>query len=248
MANTDSTYARRAMQQMQDPRALDAYSRQTLGHSPAVAQQLLAIHASLSRGQKINPAQVRQIADAFTDVPPHVIRQLADDVNSLAPNVRSTSFLACLAGDWDLARTNDLSNATQGYKDLAAFVTTYEVESISAGIAAKREQNTDPDIAARHIEREPEDRLSARRLIEAQLGGADAKHARNISDAAAAGHPMAEALMRDHISTRAEMALDKLKPEAAESQSLRETVSAATEWSESREVAEDLGYIDKEQP
>jgi hypothetical protein len=213
---TTPSYQRRFMAQADaNPHALDAYARQVLGHDMATAHRLLQIHRSLVDGRKIDPTQHDHLRRAFPQVP---VRQLAGIVaalNDLDPGIRAQGYLGLLAGDMAVV-SGDLANA-------------------------KREANTDREIAARKIERRPEDPMSARALIAAQIDGKQGKLAREVTDAMERGDPRAEGVVRESLAQTVERASERLRPDA-EDVSTRDTVAAAFDFHEAESIAVDQGF------
>src|SRR6187431_697798 len=137
---TDPAYQRR-FQRAADasPDAFRGYTQQRLGVPPHVAMQMLAIHRSLTDGNKISPAQARQLIAAHPDTNPHDISNLIGKLNAQSPGQRPDLYLGILAGDTSVI-TGDFANAGPVYKELQAFTKTYHTESMAAEIHAKREE------------------------------------------------------------------------------------------------------------
>jgi hypothetical protein len=238
---TTPSYQRRFMAQADaNPHALDAYARQVLGHDMATAHRLLQIHRSLVDGRKIDPTQHDHLRRAFPQVP---VRQLAGIVaalNDLDPGIRAQGYLGLLAGDMAVV-SGDLANAGPAYKQLTEFTKAYHTEAAAEQIAEKREANTDREIAARKIERRPEDPMSTRALIAAQIDGKQGKLAREVTDAMERGDPRAEGVVRESLAQTVERASERLRPDA-EDVSTRDTVAAAFDFHEAESIAVDQGF------
>jgi hypothetical protein len=233
----DSSFVRRFEQQARSsPRDFAALSRQELGHPPHVAAQLLAVHRSLLRGEKISPSQAKQIQAAFPQV--GNIGEIVGALNAQEPGQRPPLYLAALAGDAK-AISGDFAQAGDTYRRLESFAEDFHRESIAAEIAARREVNVDRDIAAREIKRPEQDPLSVRAQLESQWGGDHGRLSRQIADGVNAGDPTSLAVLRGNLADKAESAIERLKPESQDSMSLRDVVSAAADLSEVRELAAD---------
>lgn len=242
---TTPTYQRRFVQQADaNPAALDAYARQTLGHDLATAERLLAIHASLGDGHKVNPTQHQQLRAAFPQVPIRQLASIVHNLNQQPAGSRADLYLGLLAGDAKAVQGN-YAEAGESFKQLQAFTRSYHTESAAEQIDAKRDKTIDPEIKARTIERKPEEPLSTRALIAAQIDGQWGKDVRQINDAIERGDPHAEAVVRENLAQTIERSSAKLDP-AAEDVSARDAVAAAFDFHEAEAVAEDQGYISKE--
>jgi hypothetical protein len=224
----------------ENPAALDAYTRQVLGVPADVARLYLQVHASLIDGHKVTPQMVRAIQAANPTTYPHEIADLAQALNSVDPGSRPARFLAVLAGDV-AAMGGNFSEAGETYRALDAFTSDFHAHAAAARISARADANLDPDIAARRIEREPEDPRSTRALIEAQLGGQPMKDARYIAAEVERGDPDMLRAVGSNLADTMERSIERLQPEA--DVSLRETLSAAADWHEAEAVAVDQGMV-----
>jgi hypothetical protein len=240
----DPSYQRRFERAANDdPGGFAQYTQQRLGHSPEVAQGLLAIHRHLVDGNKVTPQHVRQLQAAHPYVDGRQIAQMAHALNQQPPGERASIYLGCLAGDVP-AMSGNYADAGPVFKELQSFTEAYHRESVAAEINARREQNIDPDMQRRQIERPQEDPMSTRNLIARQLEGDEGKAARYINDRVEAGDPDMLRAVAGNLADTGERALEKLEdPEA----STRDTVAAAFAYHEVEAVAQDQGLVSQEQ-
>lgn len=242
----DPTYQRRFMAQADaNPAALDAYARKVLGHDMATAERLLGIHRSLIDGKKLDANQHQTIRNAFPTLPIRQLAGIVQKLNEQPPHTRADIYLGLLAGDIQAVQGN-YAEVGETFKQLQAFTKAYHTEAAAEQINAKRETTVDPEVKARTIERKPEDPMSTRALIAAQIDGQYGRDARTVSEAAERGDPRAEAFTRESLARSIEEASAKLDPDA-EDVSRRDSVAAAFEMHQAEEVGKDLGYIAEEQ-
>jgi len=247
MANNDPTFMRRTLRDARNnPADFDAAVRQYTGLDTATTIRMLGLHRKLHAGQALDARDTKWLQATHPEVA-HEIPAMVAAVNRQAPHTRANLFLGILCEDANVMQGR-LHEASDRFKELSTFVADFHRESISSEVSARTDERVDSDIAARTIEKPQADPFSTRAILESQMGG---REARLASDALESGSPDAEVLMRSHLVSKAERAIERLEPGAKDEStgrdlSTRDSVAAAFDLHEAEAVGEDLGYIDKE--
>jgi hypothetical protein len=225
------------------PVGFNEHVRRITGHDSKTVTAMLNAWQRLETGGALTKSHVAMLQQAHPDVAAAVPR-LAAQINGLPPRVRGDAFLAAISGDRAVLEGRYAD--ADAFNKVKAFANDWQRESIAAQINDRRESNLDPDIAARRIEKPPADPLSARACIERAIHGDHGKLVRGIAEGVKAGDPTSLSILRGNLADRAEDAIERLRPEAQDGMSLRDTVAAAASLSECREIAEDQGFVEEE--
>jgi hypothetical protein len=225
------------------PAGFDDHVRRITGHDSRTVTAMLNAWQRLETGGALTKDHVAMLQQAHPDVAAAVPR-LAAQINALPPRVRGDAFLAAISGDRAVLEGR-YADASDAFKEVKAFVNDWQRESMAQAINDKRESNVDPDIAARRIEKPQADPLSARAIIERTIDGDHGKLVRGINEGVKAGDPTSLSILRGNLADKAEDAVERLRPEAQDGMSLRDTVAAAASLSECREIAEDQGFVEE---
>lgn len=228
----------------QSPQSFRDHVRRVTGHDPATVAAMLQAWQHLEQGGSLTPQHVKMLQRAHPDVASEVPR-LAGMINGLPSRVRGDALLATVSGDRAVL-DGRYGDASEGFKQVKALASDWARESMAQAIHDRREANADPAIAARTIEREPADPLSTRAILESQWGGDHGKLVRRINEGVKAGDHASLETLRGNLADKAADALERLSPEASESASLRETVSAAADFAEVESIAADQLGIEPE--
>ena len=228
----------------QSPRHFHDHVRQVTGHDPATVSAMLEAWGHLESGGKLTPAHVSMLQRAHPEHA-HQIPSIAAALNNQPSRMRGDLYLGLVSGDEAVIRGR-LHDASPAFAEVKQLATDWQRESIAHAINDKREANPDPDIKGRTITREPIDPLSTRAILESQWGGDHGKLVRRLNDGIRAGDPGSLEVLRGNLADRGADALERLKPEAQEDMSLRDTVSAAADWEEVESIAADQLGVEPE--